>query len=116
MGKSLGGGPDVVPLPLYLLIHSEAACAGKSPSFAANQPCMPGPGGVPIFQRTGAGPRRIPMRVFFLSLLALVVLAVGFHYGLNAVQKSSADAYATSSTRLDRQEAVDFYGREVEPS
>ena len=56
------------------------------------------------------------MRVFLLSLLTLVVLAVGFHYGLNAVQVSTADAFATSSTRLDLQEAVDFYGREVERS
>ena len=56
------------------------------------------------------------MRVFLLSLFTLVILAVGFHYGLNAVQVSTADAYATSSTRLDQQEAVDFYGREVAPS
>jgi hypothetical protein len=60
--------------------------------------------------------RRFSMRVFLLSLLTLVVLAVGFHYGLNAVQVSTADAFATSSTRLDQQEAVDFYGREVAPS
>ena len=56
------------------------------------------------------------MRVFLLSLLTLVILAVGFHYGLNAVQVSTADAYATSSTRLDQQEAVDIYGREAERS
>jgi hypothetical protein len=58
----------------------------------------------------------LPMRVFLLSLLTLVILAVGFHYGLNAVQVSTADAYATSSTRLDQQEAVDIYGREAAPS
>jgi hypothetical protein len=56
------------------------------------------------------------MRAFLLSLLVLVVLAVGFHYALTAVQVSTADAYATSSTRLDQQEAVDFYGREAAPS
>jgi hypothetical protein len=56
------------------------------------------------------------MRAFLLSLVVLVILAVGFHYGLNAVQESTADAYATQSTRLDQQEAVDFYGREVNPS
>jgi hypothetical protein len=57
-----------------------------------------------------------PMRAFLLSVLTLVVLAVGFHYVLNAVQVSTANAYATSATRLDQQEAVDFYGREVERS
>jgi hypothetical protein len=56
------------------------------------------------------------MRAFLLSLLVLVILGVGFYYGLNAVQVSTADAYATSSTRLDQQEAVDFYGREANPS
>jgi hypothetical protein len=56
------------------------------------------------------------MRAFLVSLLALVVLGFAFYYGLDAVQQSSADAYATSATRLDQQEAVDFYGREVERS
>lgn len=51
------------------------------------------------------------MRAFSLSILAAVVLAVGFHFGLNAIQESSADAYATSATRLDQQESVDLYGR-----
>jgi hypothetical protein len=58
----------------------------------------------------------VAMRVFIASLFALIILAVAFHYGLNSVQVSTADAYATSSTRLDQQEAVDFYGREAEPS
>ena len=56
------------------------------------------------------------MRVFIASLFALIILAVAFHYGLNSVQVSTADAYATSSTRLDQQEAVNFYGRDAEPS
>ena len=56
------------------------------------------------------------MRVFIASVFALVILAVGFHYALNTVQVSTADAYATSGTRLDQQEAVDFYGREASPS
>jgi hypothetical protein len=54
------------------------------------------------------------MRAFLLSLLTVVILAVGFYFSLNAAQKSSADAYATSGVRLD-QESVDFYGR-GEPS
>jgi hypothetical protein len=54
------------------------------------------------------------MRAFLLSVLTLVILAIGSHYVLNAVQVSTADAYATSSTRLDQNEAVDFYAREPE--
>jgi len=51
------------------------------------------------------------MRVFALSVLAAVLLGTAAWFGLGAIQESSADAFATSSTRLDRQEAVDFYGR-----
>jgi hypothetical protein len=52
------------------------------------------------------------MRAFILSVFTLLILAVGFHYGLNAVQESTADAQATVSTRLSDQQAVDFYARE----
>jgi hypothetical protein len=53
------------------------------------------------------------MRVFFISALAAVVLAVTFSAILGTFQESSADAFATSSTRLDQQEAVNLLGREA---
>jgi len=53
------------------------------------------------------------MRVFFISALVAVVLAVAFSATLGVFQESSADAYATSSTRLDHQEAVNSLGREA---
>ena len=52
------------------------------------------------------------MRVFSISVIAAVLLAVGFWFGLSGIQESSADAYATSGVRLDQQEAVNIYGRE----
>ena len=53
------------------------------------------------------------MRVFLISALAAVVLAVAFSATLGIFQESSADAFATSSTRLDQQEAVNLLGREA---
>jgi hypothetical protein len=58
-------------------------------------------------------PMEAPMRVFFISALVAVVLAVAFSATLGVFQESSADAYATSSTRLDHQEAVNSLGREA---
>lgn len=52
------------------------------------------------------------MRVFILSVVTAVVLGLGWAYGLNSIQRSSATAEAGSSVRLDRQEAVNIYGRE----
>lgn len=56
------------------------------------------------------------MRVFLIAVAAAVVLAAGAYVTLNAVQESSADAYATSGARLDQQESVNDYGREANPS
>jgi len=53
------------------------------------------------------------MRVFTISVLVAVLLAAGFFVGLGTFQESSADAYATSSTRLDQQERVNIFGREA---
>ena len=52
------------------------------------------------------------MRVFLIAVTAAVVLAAGAHFALNAVQKSSADAYATSARAARQQERVNNYGRE----
>jgi hypothetical protein len=57
------------------------------------------------------GVQEIIMRVFTLSVIAALLLGTAAWFGLGALQESSADAFATSSTRLDQQEAVDFYGR-----
>ena len=45
------------------------------------------------------------MRVFIVAVTAAIVLAAGAHFALNAVQESSADAYATSAARLDSRNA-----------
>lgn len=52
------------------------------------------------------------MRIFLLSALVAIILAVGWAYGLNAFQDSIANAYIGSSVRLDQQERVNTYGRE----
>ena len=52
------------------------------------------------------------MRVFIVSVAAAVVIAVVAQLSLSAVQKSSAQAYATGAARLDQQEIVNNYGRE----
>jgi hypothetical protein len=52
------------------------------------------------------------MRVFILSAVAAIVLAVGAAYGLSAFQESIANASVGSSVRLDQQERVNIYGRE----
>ena len=52
------------------------------------------------------------MRVFSIAVAAAIIIAAGAHFALNAVQESSADAYATSAARLDWQERVINYGRE----
>jgi hypothetical protein len=53
------------------------------------------------------------MRVFALSVLAAVVLGTAAWSGLGAIQQSSADAFASSATRLDPQEVVNIFGREA---
>ncbi len=52
------------------------------------------------------------MRVFILSVLAALLLGTAGWFGLGAIQESSADAFATNSTRLDQQETVNIFGRE----
>jgi hypothetical protein len=52
------------------------------------------------------------MRVFAVSVIAAVLLATAFWFGLSGLQESTADAYSTSGVRLDQQEAVNIYGRE----
>ena len=41
------------------------------------------------------------MCVFSISVIAAVLLAGGFWFGLSGIQESTTDAYATSSVRLD---------------
>jgi uncharacterized protein involved in cysteine biosynthesis len=52
------------------------------------------------------------MRAFILAVLAAVLLAVVWAYGLSSVQESIATAYTGSSVRFDQGERVNFYGRE----
>lgn len=52
------------------------------------------------------------MRVFILSIAVAAVLGLGWAYALSSIQKSTANAETGSSVRLDRQEAVNNYGRE----
>jgi hypothetical protein len=52
------------------------------------------------------------MRVFLLSVLVAVILAVSAAYGLNAFQKSIAGAYIGDSVRFNQEERVNIYGRE----
>ena len=52
------------------------------------------------------------MRVFVLAAAAAIVIAVVAQFSLAAIQKSSAQAYATGAARLDSQEIVNNYGRE----
>jgi hypothetical protein len=52
------------------------------------------------------------MRVFILSAMVAIVLAVAAAYGLSAFQESIATANISNSVRLDQQERVNIYGRE----
>jgi len=53
------------------------------------------------------------MRVFLLSALVAIVLAVGWAFGLNAFQKSISSAYIGDSVRFNQdEERVNVYGRE----
>lgn len=51
------------------------------------------------------------MRIFVVSVLAAVLIGTAGWFGLGAIQQSTADAFATSSTRIGPQEAADFNGR-----
>ena len=63
---------------------------------------------------TGVGANReaVPMRVFIVAVTAAAAIAVVAHFSLDAVQKSSAQAYSTNGARLDQQESVNLYGRD----
>lgn len=52
------------------------------------------------------------MMAFILALVVAVVLATGVGFAFNSLNASSAEAYSTSGTRLDRLETVTSYGRE----
>ncbi len=52
------------------------------------------------------------MRIFLLSVLVAVILAVGWAIGLNSVQQSIAGAYVGDSVRFNQEERVTAYGRE----
>ncbi len=52
------------------------------------------------------------MRAFVAAVCTAVVLAIGASFVLSLVQETSADAYHTGAARLDRQEAVNNYGRQ----
>ena len=56
------------------------------------------------------------MRIFIVSLAAVAILAGAAYLTLSPFQQSIADAYVTSSSRLDQQESVNWYGRETNPS
>ena len=43
------------------------------------------------------------MQVFAFSVIAAVLLAVAFWFGLSGIQESTADALSTSGVRLDHQ-------------
>jgi hypothetical protein len=60
----------------------------------------------------GRGRRSMSMRVFLLSALTAVVLALAAVYGLSQIQMTVAQASAGDGTRLDRLESVNNYGRE----
>jgi archaellin len=57
-----------------------------------------------------------PMRTFIVAAVAAAVLATTAAYTLSAFQETVAQATTTESVRLDQQEAVNFYGREADPS
>jgi hypothetical protein len=52
------------------------------------------------------------MRAFATAVAFALVLALGAGFGLNTVQETAANAFATSSARLDHQERVNDYARE----
>jgi hypothetical protein len=41
------------------------------------------------------------MRVFLAACLAIIVLAVGAYFSLNAIQRSSGVAYTTEGARIN---------------
>jgi hypothetical protein len=51
------------------------------------------------------------MRSFSFAVITAIAIAVVASVALGAIQQSSANAFATSATRLDHQESVNFYGR-----
>jgi hypothetical protein len=53
------------------------------------------------------------MKVFGVAVFVAIVLAAGAAIGLSFVQKTVAQAYSTGADRLDQQESVDFYGRQM---
>jgi hypothetical protein len=55
----------------------------------------------------------VAMRVYALSVLAVVILAGAGYAGLSRIQESTADAFTTGSARLDWQEQSNFYGFQV---
>jgi len=52
------------------------------------------------------------MPAFAIAVVIAAVLATGVGFAFNSLNESSAEAYSTSGVRLDRQEAVNDYGRE----
>jgi hypothetical protein len=40
------------------------------------------------------------MRAFLAACVAIIVLAVGGYFGVNAIQKSSTSAYTTEGARM----------------
>jgi hypothetical protein len=57
----------------------------------------------------------VAMRVYALSVLAVVILAGAGYAGLSRIQESTADAFTTGSARLDWQEQSNFYGFQAPP-
>ena len=53
------------------------------------------------------------MKAFVIAVVVAIALAVGAAIGLSLVQETVAQAYSTESVRLDQQENVNDYGREL---
>jgi hypothetical protein len=72
----------------------------------------------PITQRNGLAchhhsviKQEIPMKVFCTAVGAAAVLAGVAAISLSHLQKTVAQAYATSAERFDQDESVNFFGR-----
>ena len=55
------------------------------------------------------------MKVYATAVVVAVALAAVAAISLSHYQKAVAQAYATNAARLDQDESVNFYGRQVMP-
>lgn len=52
------------------------------------------------------------MRAFGIAIAAAIIFAAVAGFGLNAFQKTSAQAYRSGETGFNHEEAVNNYGRQ----